>query len=46
MLLQYNWLHIPTGKTGQRRAKFISWLDLYQKLNRWQKPGLWQYWAS
>lgn len=42
----YNWLHIPTGKRGQRTYACPSELQFYVFLN-WSNaiaPGIWQYW--
>ena len=49
--LTYKWLHIPTGKQGERAVEFkapsirAAQEQLFENLNDWQRPGVWQYWA-
>ena len=42
---RYNWMHIPTGKSGKQKMQFNSEQEFLEELNRWnaQQPGIWQY---
>jgi hypothetical protein len=42
----YNWLHIPTGKTGSTDAYFLSRERALKLISNWnaQQPLVWKYW--
>jgi hypothetical protein len=47
--ITYNWLHIPTGKTGTHTRQFVSRPVFLEELNRWnasRSPNerTWKYW--
>jgi hypothetical protein len=43
---KYHWMHLPTGKQGEKSQKFHSEKDFMNELNHWNELGgkLWKYW--
>jgi hypothetical protein len=44
--ITYNWLHMPTGKTGTNTTAFNSRADFLEHLNNWNRDVRWKYWEG
>ena len=40
----FNWLELPTGRTGKGHKEFASEIEFYQAMDAWNQDKDYKYW--